>query len=97
MEPDPTPSFAAANPDRRCGQSYSTLAPVSTRAHHHFTGVDADASFERVRSLRGATLSVFTGLPLHLEGGIEGSLWMVLIGGRSAEQREDTVPVDCTT
>src|SRR6266446_6331408 len=74
-------------PDRRV----LNLAAGLDRAHDYFSRVDANASFERRPSLGGEMLTLFAQLLLHLEGGIEGALWMVLVGGRGAEQREDAI------
>ena len=70
---------------------YSTFPPASTVRTDYFARVDANASFERPPSLSGETLRVFAQLLLHLEGGIEAALRMVLVGGRGAEEREDAV------
>lgn len=41
------------------------------RTHHHFVGVNADAGFEWMRSLRVSTLPVIAQIRLHLESRIE--------------------------
>jgi hypothetical protein len=70
---------------------YSTFPPASTVRTDYFARVDANASFERRPSLGGEMMPVFAQLLAQLEGGIEGALRMVLVGGRGAEQRKDAV------
>ena len=62
------------------------LAARLDRAHHDFTGIDADADFERMGSSGGVTLAVLAQLLLYLECRIQRALRMVLVSGRCTEQ-----------
>ncbi len=64
---------------------------LADRAHHHFAGMHADADLQRNALLQAHPVAMRAHRLLHPQGGKEGAQRMVLVGDRSAEQRQDAV------
>jgi hypothetical protein len=67
------------------------------RAHHHLTRIHSDPCLQRQPAFLPHAVRMAFQLFLQPDCAVQGPLRMVLMGYRRAEQREDAVPVDCTT
>src|SRR5215467_12890033 len=69
----------------------SVVGAGLNRSHNNFAGIHAYPDLERSLSLGPHAVAVPPYLLLHSQRRIDSSLWMVLVGDRRPEQREDSI------
>ena len=67
------------------------------RSHHHFAAVGSSPDLNWCPAIRSQTRAVAADFILHPHRAVQTSLRMIFAGYWRAKQREDAIPVDCTT